>query len=472
MAGDAYADRVRRGLALERPDDTIESVTNTVIQELVAFDPSISLRKTGYFNHSFIPDLVATWPKDSSSDERFVYLKFNADVRDFIDDVRLVQDSRPIVFKLGPNDESDRAATQIDDLSVGGDTLVTDPAGLEEFITRSGSDFVKLVSAALSQGGRGYLDEESGEEVAVALDAGFFGARTLEVAKTRSATDLVAKLLTAKYASRVGRLMQAIWIGSGGTASTYPGEVDLGSDLSDDALHFLLTFDGIEDPGFWRRIAQWTSVEQLGRLELPNGSLNLQRLIRSGSADLWARSCRVLQVPQESLLEQYSGESFTWRVERDLLALRGPSFVAYLSEFAERTTRIGPPDRDGVSIEELQRKPSTFVVHEADLVANEQHLNYVVQAKRDIRTGEVLARLAATLGKSAVVRRVSASRDDSPSLQCDFTTNTANGITRSKPALRDAVRIALLAFEDLPESMHLKLDDLLGVEEVEKGTLW
>jgi len=266
--------------------------------------------------------------------------------------------------------------------------------------------------------------------------------------------------------------MQAIWIGSGGTSSTYPGQVDLGSDLSDDALLFLLTFDGIEDPVFWRRIAQRTSVDQLGRLALPNGSANLERLISSGSNELWARSCRVLPTPQEHLLEEYSADTFVWRVERDLLALRGPGFTAYLSEMAEKTAQLAPPHRDGVSIEELQRKPAMFVVHEADLVANEQQLSYVVQTKRDIRAGEVLARLASTLGKTAVVRRVSASRDNSASLQCDFTTNTANGITRSKPALHDSVRIALLAFTELPDADYARVDDLLGVEEVDEGALW
>ena len=57
------------------------------------------MHTTDYFNNSFAPDLVLTWPREGT--ERFVYLRTSANIGFcLIQDVALIDDSTLIVMPL------------------------------------------------------------------------------------------------------------------------------------------------------------------------------------------------------------------------------------------------------------------------------------------------------------------------------------------------------------------------------------
>src|SRR5690606_22318839 len=63
--------------ALDTPDaqEAGRRVHQVVAQELRSLDPTVTTDITGYFNHSYVPDLVMQWGKGRESFERPVFLR-------------------------------------------------------------------------------------------------------------------------------------------------------------------------------------------------------------------------------------------------------------------------------------------------------------------------------------------------------------------------------------------------------------
>ena len=64
------------GLNIPNWDESITAVKLVVANALHRVDPSTSIEDTGYFNHSFVPDFLLTWPRDADW-SRDVYLRLD-----------------------------------------------------------------------------------------------------------------------------------------------------------------------------------------------------------------------------------------------------------------------------------------------------------------------------------------------------------------------------------------------------------
>src|SRR5262245_6201042 len=95
-----FAQMIADAFSIDESRDSIRSIKQAIAQEIVALDPQVKVKTTEYFNHSYVPDLVAVWPSDSVTKERYIYLKFNSELAYLFDDLTLVQDHHPIIFGL------------------------------------------------------------------------------------------------------------------------------------------------------------------------------------------------------------------------------------------------------------------------------------------------------------------------------------------------------------------------------------
>lgn len=64
MSGE-FSAALRHALDFDTPDRRIDSLKTSVSNFLRSGDPSARVRKTEYFNHTFAPDLVLTWPDEN-----------------------------------------------------------------------------------------------------------------------------------------------------------------------------------------------------------------------------------------------------------------------------------------------------------------------------------------------------------------------------------------------------------------------
>ncbi|MCA1603298.1 MAG: hypothetical protein LC776_17215 [Acidobacteria bacterium] len=196
-----YARAIVDALGIERPRDSVAKVKDVVMAEIKEADSHVSIMNTQYFNHTYSPDFVLTWRRESSV-ERYVYLRFNDNLRYMYESMNHMQGSEPIVFGLSafPFDREDKSV--LDWLPKDSQALVTDPVAIGTLVhKRKNEPILGLVSAAVVQGGRGLLDQEAAELTSNVVSGGFKGARNLSVNATGAATEIIDKTLNGRQSN-------------------------------------------------------------------------------------------------------------------------------------------------------------------------------------------------------------------------------------------------------------------------------
>jgi hypothetical protein len=224
------------------------------------------VHRTDFFNHSSAPDLVLSWPRESDED-RYVFLRFTDDLEYFADGMRRLPKEDPIVFGLTAITAEEKERNVVRSVARSSRSLVTDPMGIETFIDREErAPVLSLLSNAVARGGVGLLDATESQRAAAVVADGFSGARNLFTGPTKEATDLLGDILSTRYAGRMNRFLQAVWVGSGGAVESFPGPASVADELSAEALEFLLNFPEVDDLDFWYGIGTHLSVDQLSKL--------------------------------------------------------------------------------------------------------------------------------------------------------------------------------------------------------------
>jgi hypothetical protein len=231
--------------------------------------------------------------------------------------------------------------------------LVTDAAALASVVqAKQDKPITGLFSTVLAQAGRGLVDSDDAEATTTAIASGFDAARGMDADSVLRAVTAVDDHLAIPFANRFNRILEAVWIGSGGRADLFPrGQLDLAAGVDDEALEFLLDLDVIDDYEFWRRIGRTTTVSQISKLSPHQPNNNMQRLIKANLDHLTARTCRI-QDRQERMDEQEQPD-LLWLTENHALALRSRSWIAFVAERGEELSGIEGTTTKGVSISDL-----------------------------------------------------------------------------------------------------------------------
>jgi hypothetical protein len=462
-----HARNIHQALTVADPRDSVEGIKLAVIDELTEFDPRMHIKATEYFNHTFSPDLVASWPHDPSIGERYIYLRYSSQPEYLLEDVELVADNHPIVFSLNEPFAVSDVDLKISDVSRRADTLVTDAYGIEKFIEGRTSEFIGLISTAIAQGGRGFVDQPSAEENTENLSRGFDGALSVLRDPTRKAAETIQNLLTENQANRAMRLLQAVWVGAGGRMEDFPGPRWLAGDIADDALQFLLEYRPIGDIDFWRRLGQKVDISQLSRMNLPKGSSNLDTFMYSNRDILWARSCRV-KLGQDRLSEGSSGD-LKWLVEASFLTLQGADFSAYVAQNSDATSKLKHLRGTPISIDELINRTEDVAVNEVDLAIGDKHLRYTSTGGQTVAEDETLSGLTGAIGPGARVKRVGIALQNARNVSCDFITSTASARTNSKINLSELLVAIVPVLRAMPTEKKQQLRAFLGFDISSQG---
>ena len=433
-------------LSADDPAQNISKIKAAVVGELKNADSQVHVEVTDHFNHSFVPDLVLSWPGVSES--RHVFLRTSFDVPDLLRDVDVLSQQQPILMPLARvTDTSDSIQGPLRMATRARRILVTDPYGLEALQSEIElQPVVSLFSHAVLQGGRGLVSSERARQASNQVGAGFAGAQTADLETTIVAVETADELLDSHRASQVNRLLHAIWVGSGAPGTTFPGAAGVTAILDAQSLRFILELPEVNDSGFWARLGRGLTTERLCELGDFPAAENLQRLLDGNAHRLYAKACRVFQVSS-------STEMPLWSIMRGNLTLHtldsrvhfAPRAVAELPENNEEVV--------GLSVAGLRDRAAkaNVKVGEIKLSNGESVLSYGSETRPDISQDKVLASLQAVIADGSVTSVV-ARITENKHVRCTFSTGTGAGNSSSRFYVAELATVAVPLLIDLTPS--------------------
>lgn len=418
----------------DTPGSTITSIKTEVARSLEHADANVRVHTTDYFNNSFAPDLVLSWPREGA--ERFVYLRTSANIAFLIQDVGLIDDSTSIVMPLSditsaPAAEEGRQELQAASRSKR--SLVTQPRSFESLgELRRQQPVAGLASRSLLQGGFGYIKPDDAVGFGRSLTTGFEAAQEANAEVTGSVVQQVEGLLDPARATEVNSFLHAVWVGSGAPGTSFPGAGGITATPTGAGLDLLLQTVTIDDPEFWANLARSLSFAKLAEMTATVDDANFQRLMHAGVNRLQAKAMRVVD-----------GVPATWPGARWFL-LDGNLGLRYGAVTAMFRPGGAKFDQSGVAVpttmSQLQRRAKQARINLTDVTVGTQdrHLDYGSEDGGAITQDGQLAQFEAALGVRALVRKASA-RVGSRDLLADFTRSTANGRTAATFYLSELV---------------------------------
>jgi len=440
------------------PRENIKRIKSAVMDEIKETDPKVRVHVTDYFNHSYTPDFVLDWPQDDRS--RYFYIRTDIDPRRLGKDTETLADKSPVLFTLADVvDRNQPELVQLSEAAAQVDTLVTDVPALAEVMRATGeSPIAGLASSALLQGGRGVVDDGTAQHLLHTFVSGFDAARATSAPRTVAARDAIQNAFDQRSSRRLTQFLHAVWVGSGGVPSTFPGSADFSPDLTEDAIGLLLDLQDLDDDVFWKRVGRRLSIERVARLGEQRTDNNFHRLVQANLDILTARVCRVV-AGQPDILEDHS--QLRWVVDRGLLALRGLGVTAYVAAKIDEMTIHGER-RPGISGAQLIQRSEQIgrKVEQVGFESAEYRLSYE-SLRADITQDRTLQEISSAIS-GANVSTAAILLPESRVLRCDFETLTATGRGSSTFPLADLVEVSLGMLVNLTEDELRWLSDLFA----------
>jgi hypothetical protein len=226
----SFASELHDALQVSNHDASVDAVHRIVINGLRELDPKAKPRQTGYFNHSWAPDLVVGW--DTEESDRQLFLRFDVANEGFAREVELLGLDAPIFLGLAPEaspvSRTARGRIVADEITSAArehQTLVTDSTAVDVFTSEvSIRRDVHAATRAIVRGGHGVVDDNAANEIVSAYERAIGeiedGRRKGEV---RSALDNIEAYLTGRNALVFERELRSRWIGAGGVPEEFPG---------------------------------------------------------------------------------------------------------------------------------------------------------------------------------------------------------------------------------------------------------
>lgn len=256
-----------------------DSIVQAVAQRLGHADPLATFERTGYFNHSYLPDLIATWSSGDGRRARPYYLRLDLTQSQVQDDVERLGRDAPAFIGLLPTEGPSEPDSHLENL---GSTMVAEGSALDELASVPADDaFAARVPPAVVRAGRGHLEDNGVTELAVAASSGFLAASEGNVDTTRTVLRALQRHISTSEAVDLERMLGVVWLGSGASPTDFPAQMDFDSapraGTLRSTLAMLFAQPAIEQEGFWERVSEWVGVQDLlGMVEvLPNPNLDL-----------------------------------------------------------------------------------------------------------------------------------------------------------------------------------------------------
>lgn len=396
-----------------------DQIKETVAREISEIDGSVEVRKTDYFNHSFVPDLVAWWGP-SENDHRPIFLRFDATDPFVALDVERLDRNSPMFFSLRSHQVDETPPELAERLSEHPAVMVTDGAGVDALSGAAVDSFESLITGAIVRAGRGVVDERVASAARSSTSAGVEAALMGDELRTSQAVQTARRLLREHAAQRIEKYLGLLWAAGGSAPSAYPGSqevaLDVGAEDLPGLIRLILKDQGEKTDEYWRRLGgalELGSLESLGSIE-PSSSFD--RLVSVNADRLLVSYAHTRHEVSRRLRDDGSPE-LRWSVAGSSLILEGPEWSIEYSADGRHFKSV-PRDRPLPGLTEFTRRANRFRVESMKL--DDEHAAITVEPKDpDGDTGSAVRDIAERLSGLTGVRRAVVRNGGSISVEFD-----------------------------------------------------
>ncbi|MEJ1155158.1 hypothetical protein [Microbacterium marmarense] len=453
----AYAALIHDGLFDPSPSESILRVKDAVAKELTALDSTARVKRTDYFNHTFAPDFVMTWPDARS---RRVYLRMAYDLEALVEDVALIDSTDPLIFGL-TEAESIEAKPHVEQAIAGSDAMFTEAAALEKLIDRKKADSTaNMLSNALAQGGRGSFVGDEAVELADVVQRGFTSAALVDTDGTAEAVETISDRLQGQQAWRMNRVLQAVWEGSEGSLTTFPGKADVSGRLNTESLSYLVKYMRTDDRDFWRRVGRGLTIADLESLDFADAEANIESLIQANLDVISARATIVKPDPL-GLDEAVTGARFRWSKRGRHITFEAPKLFAVIGS---AKTNLSGVDEEAAAVSVdafIDRAKDTDLV-EVSIHSGPDHIS--VKNDEGAISTERLRGVSETFGGSTEVAQVIVG-SRTGRVTVDLPERSGTGKTQSKVRMADLLVTTIPLVVDVPDDVREGIAEFLRYED-------
>ncbi|MGW5364461.1 hypothetical protein [Actinopolymorpha pittospori] len=279
--------------------------------------------------------------------------------------------------------------------------------------------------------------------MATAVSQGFSGAQDVDRERTAAAVSVIESSLDSHESRRLKNVLQAVWVGSGGIASEFPGgAIDLSSQLSADALSFLLDLADLSDRDFWDGLAKSVDFEVLLSLESMGETPAFQRLMEACLSRLQAKAC-IVRADRGGPIS--SDTAYRWSIDRGALSLRGHGHQAWISDRLQGidASPLTPSDLPRVSTIHGRVKRAAIKVNEFEATNSTESLKFASEDGGDVFAREDISFVTTALGHDAGIRKATTTLRSGHHLDVNFGAWSASGRARAKLPLNEVAWVAL-----------------------------
>ncbi|MEU8437295.1 hypothetical protein AB0F18_31240 [Streptomyces sp. NPDC029216] len=446
-------------------DETEQSQPFARVKEIVGhqlrrMDPRAEVITTGFFNHTYAPDMVIRWPQAARTTDRYVYLRTTANPAELREDItRLQTKDRPLILSLGEL-EATQATDALQPTASEHQALLLDTPAFGELTPAHDTPSVpRLISSSIIEGGRGAMNALATTQFTNAVATGVGAARDGDPNGTRIAVEAVSAQMVPQVADRMTAFMAALWQGGGSTLSSFPGPLRRSGRLDESTLAYLLGSEEIPDPAFWQRLLPMVSLPLLLRTPIRDPD-NLQHLMRSAVARWQSHVCVIARgtTPSAPI------GPWRWAVERGHLLLQTPQFRTYV---AQTRKDLDTSDTfDEPSLEDLRTRADRFSIPLTSIrmLVTDRRIGYDGPGD-DVVHDEQLVGISEALGQSEAVFEADARTPSGAVLRCSFTQLLASARgARSQVALDELIGTAARLLCELTDPEAENLSALLGAQ--------
>jgi hypothetical protein len=317
----AVVTAVREARSMARDADVIEGVKKAVANELHRLDSSLKIQNTSYFNHSYIPDLVASWREGGKLHERRVFIRGSLSTMVASDDVEALSDQNPLLISLG--DEQGQILKKLRaQLPEATRTLATEVSATARISsTESGaiaeSQLSGLVRANIVRDGRGLLTDSDADRIQAV-------ETTPPAQALKAFRRTVQKLFAGATAERLTRTagLLEVFFEKKPDTSLLSGLIE--EPLSDGELRIVLPYvvrraKEVQSPEVWGALATMLTLERIETLAPMLAGLDLTPLIRPAVSSLVAGRSALFHNSAEMSPEAMDALPPTWKVSNGKL---------------------------------------------------------------------------------------------------------------------------------------------------------
>jgi hypothetical protein len=436
---------------------SVEALQAEVVAKFENADAAISVRRTGYFNHTYAPDLVLRWP--SAKEERHVFIRTSNSARYLAEDIDLARDRDPIFVPLegvsASLSDDDQAPLQLATKSRQSRALIAGAQTIEALRSDSRRGAIGTIAArAVLQGGSGVVLPEEAAGFKDIIASGFTGALEGDEATTGDAVRASTELLDNRRTAQLAELLQAAWIGGGQTGTSFPGLGIASAAVEPEALKLLLDTIDAGDTNFWSRLARGLKLSHLASITISDQHQGFQMLMQAAASRLNAKAARAVQLDAALLSPP------RWAVNDGRLSL---AIQDARLEFVDRSiddfVAAGAGVSPTVRVFAARAQEASLKVLKVSLSSNDRRLDFASEDGTSVAGDDRLVALESDIGAGATVLRASIDAEGRE-LGVSMQSSTASGHTRSLFYVSTLAKTLLPLVTDLGEQGQSELDDL------------